>query len=432
MLLIADQEIPYYVLPFDKRGLLKAPRTAERLQAAVADGVTDLFLFSHGWNTDWNSAVHFYRRFMTIYGRLILDHGAPRAERKTILAGIFWPSIALPSTTVPTMAAEPIENIDILGLAALAEDVVALDARADFHALAQSDQLNCGGVRRLAELLAPLYAHRDADLPVPDASAVDSIVELWVRLYAVLTGKNEGLVVSGPGGAAESLDAYGPTEASRLSVLDPRIVVRLATVLLMKDRAGVVGARGGAPVLNDLLRAAPATRIHLIGHSYGCKVALSAVCAQPLPRSVRSILLMQPALSYLAFADRLPGASVAGGYRAAKYRCELPILVTWSRRDISLRTLFQLAVRRSSDLGDQNIGAAAVDTPPSRFAAMGGWGPEAAADVRNEEIRTPDGGRYDLGRTEVLALESDCVIKAHGDVVQDATCWALYNLVEQD
>jgi hypothetical protein len=139
---------------------------------------------------------------------------------------------------------------------------------------------------------------------------------------------------------------------------------------------------------------------------------------------------MQPALSYLAFAETLPDSGVSGGYEPAKARTELPIMVTWTRRDIPLRQLFQLAVRRSTDLGDQDIGSAGLETPPSRFAAMGGWGPEAGVGVSNETIRLPSDGAYVFGNgVEVLALESHAVIKDHSDIVRDATAWALYNLV---
>lgn len=431
MLQVGAERVPLYVLPFDKDGALQAPLTSAHLTAAAADGVTDVFLLSHGWNTDWNDALDFYRRFLTSYSGQVDANGAPRAGGRSIAVGVSWPSVALPSSTAPAMAATPTVELDMHGIAALAEDIVAPADRPELYALLQQDTLDGAGARRLAELLAPLYARTDEDLPRPPAAQVDDILALWAALEIELAGTDEGLVVAGPTGAAEpdvELDA-GPLAAGLLSFLDPRNIIRLATVLQMKDRAGVVGSRGVAAVLDGLLRAAPAARLHLIGHSYGCKVVLSAVCAHPLARTVRSMLLMQPALSYLALAEQLPDEGASGGYHAAKARCELPIVTTWTRDDFPLRTVFQLAVRRSSDLGEQDIGAAGRERPPSKFAAMGGWGPESGGEVRDELIRTPGQGRYDLAGTEVLALESNGVIKDHGNVVQDATAWVLYNLV---
>src|SRR5690606_15613941 len=60
--------------------------------------------------------------------------------------------------------------------------------------------------------------------------------------------------------------------------LDPRRIIRLLTVAIMKDRAGVVGHGGVGKVLQTLLDHS-AARIHLIGHSYGAKVMLSALSA---------------------------------------------------------------------------------------------------------------------------------------------------------
>lgn len=94
----------------------------------------------------------------------------------------------------------------------------------------------------------------------------------------------------------------------------------------MKDRAGTVGARGVAPLLTDLLRASEA-RVHLLGHSFGGKVVLSALCVpSDLPRKVHAALLLQPAVSHLCFAERVPGTDRPGGYRAALQRVERPIL----------------------------------------------------------------------------------------------------------
>ncbi|MET9630331.1 hypothetical protein ABZX92_22960 [Lentzea sp. NPDC006480] len=418
-------QIPVYMLPFDKHGQLQAEQTFEDLATEGVRSVTDIFLFCHGWNNDFADATRLYRRFMTTYGDLVRTHGQPRAGIKPLLVGISWPSIALSSHPAPLLAGQRDET----EARELAEAVVHDADRDELKALAGRNQLNEDEVRRLAELLHPLYHQDDDELGLPGSCDVDSTIELW-RAIEDETADAE-LVVSGPQGPAEPVPNAQPIAAGRIgSMLDPRNVVRLATVLLMKDRAGVVGAKGVAPVLARILGTSPRTaRVHLIGHSYGCKVLLSAVCAGELPRSVRSMLLMQPALSYLAFADKMRGLDRSGGYQAAKARSELTIVVTWTKKDTPLRKLFQLAVRRRSDMGEQDIGAAGLVTPPSRFAAMGGWGPASSDDVRNETIRLPRDGSYELTDTEVLALESHKIITGHGDVVKDATCWALYNIV---
>ncbi|WP_217995911.1 alpha/beta fold hydrolase, partial [Kribbia dieselivorans] len=244
---------------------------------------------------------------------------------------------------------------------------------------------------------------------------------------------------AGPAGGPAAGPAGGPAAAGFFEKLDPRNIIRLASVLQMKDRSGVVGYRGVGPLLDRILAAKPADqappRVHVVGHSYGCKVALSALTAlsaQPA-RSVRSTLLLQPALSYLALADDVPDLHRPGGYAVAKSRCDLPILATWSRHDAPLRTFFALAVRRRSDLGEQNVGAAGRDEPPSKYAAMGGYGPAEESDVADTDILDPAAGtRYPLDPgSEVLAINGTARISGHGDVTNPATSWALYNLISQ-
>ena len=209
-----------------------------------------------------------------------------------------------------------------------------------------------------------------------------------------------------------------------LDKLDPRRIIRLATVLKMKDRAGTIGARGVGPLLVDLLGAAPEGRLHLIGHSYGAKVVLSALTTSALPRPANSLLLLQPAVSHLCFAADANGGR-PGGYRGALARVEQPILTTFSRHDQPLTKFFHLAVRRSSDLGELRI---AAPVPPSRFAALGGFGPgRCGTECREAPIKAV-GDPYDLypSEAEVLALNGDAAITGHGDISNPATWWALY------
>jgi hypothetical protein len=437
---LAGGNVPFYVIPFDKDGTLQAPATATRLVADIAQGandaVSDVIVVVHGWNTDFNGALRLSRNFVGRLDAVVGTHGSPRADLRPIVVGIFWPSILLPSSTAPAMAAAPSDDVELDGLNTLGQDVVAPEHRAEFYELVQSGDLDRDSALRLAELLAPLYAGADDDLPAAGGSDPAGTVAAWLEAQARLADAEGPLVIAGPTGPAEpgpqepGAPAAGPQAAGLLDVLDPRNVVRVATVLLMKDRAGAVGFRGVGPLLARILGARDDVRVHVVGHSYGCKASLSAVVSA-LPRKVRSVLLMQPALSYLALADSVPKLGKPGGYAAAKQKSELPIMATWSQHDIPLHDLFALAVRRRDDLGEQNIGAAGRENPPSLFAAMGGWGPQPAPDVADVDILLPGGGaRYALdGGERVLAVNGTKAISGHSDVTNDATAWALYNLI---
>jgi pimeloyl-ACP methyl ester carboxylesterase len=185
---------------------------------------------------------------------------------------------------------------------------------------------------------------------------------------------------SGEGGFARdetTPDKGEPAAACILDFLDPRNAIRAATVWQMKDRAGTVGALGVGPLLQEILTQSSA-RIHLMGHSYGGKVVLSALCHSQLKRDVTSVLLLQPAVSYLCFGENIDGKGTDGGYREALTRVERPIFSTFSGRDAPLTKFFHLAVRRDSDLGEQKI----AGVPPSKFAALGGSGPGGPGRAR--------------------------------------------------
>jgi pimeloyl-ACP methyl ester carboxylesterase len=168
---------------------------------------------------------------------------------------------------------------------------------------------------------------------------------------------------------------------------------------------------------------------HVVGHSYGAKVMLSALTVSTLPRTVASALLLQPAISYLSFAVDADGKHHAGGYRPALERVDQPILATFSSRDVALGRLFHLAVRRASDIGEQRIAAG----PPSRYAALGGYGAEGLAAGEGRQVSAHlEGETYGEIRTpgiRVVSIESSQQISGHGDVSNLTTWWMLCDQV---
>jgi hypothetical protein len=239
------------------------------------------------------------------------------------------------------------------------------------------------------------------------------------------------------GGIGEGGRAGGPQSAGGVAGLDPRVAIRLFSVYQMKDRAGAVGYKGVSSLLRDVLTSAPtAARVHAVGHSYGCKVMLSAVCEpSALPKPLHSLLLLQPAVSHLCFADVVPGRTGAGGYREALQpaRVRPPILTTYSRNDFPLHSTLHLALRRGADLGEVQIAATpstSAGPPPNRFAALGGYGPRNAGEELVDPFPSAGESYPWLNDARIVGLDgSGGQIKGHGDVVNDATAWALYQLV---
>ena len=448
--------VPLYIMPFDEQGQCQAPLTREQLLNTVQNGTyTDIFLFSHGWNNDWEGAISSYEGFLNGYMHMHREYRLtyPRPFRP-LLIGVFWPSIALPDESGPAFAGFAVDNPQLAGTVVdpdqqavqLLATMLSKDDAGRLKALEQRGQdLSRDEALELARLLAPIYNVAGDELPTSDPAPTDrELVALWEKITrkAPKAPESSSTGTSGrigfvrtPGttpGRVGRTDqpATTPEAAGFLDVLDPRLIIRLATVLQMKDRAGVVGAHGVAPLLAELLKTSPA-RVHLIGHSYGCKVVLSALCFQKLPRLVNSLLLLQPAISYLCFAENATGEEEPGkpgGYRDALKRVEQPIFTTYSPHDVPLTQFFHLAVRRPSDLGDQQIAGA---PPPSRYAALGGFGPGGCEQDCTEMHMSQVGDLYDLasGGRKICVLNGVQAIFGHGDISNDYTWWALYNQV---
>ncbi|MEK6374288.1 MAG: hypothetical protein AABO58_16495 [Acidobacteriota bacterium] len=426
-------EVPYYIIPFDKKGRCDGPETRADLIDKMRKGMyTDVFLFSHGWNNDWTVATKRYEDFIAGFMEMRRKHGLKVATPyRPLLVGIFWPSTALVfgvEEEGPAIAAGDPAATD----RAVADERQSVRELADqlpdgqverFYELAQKEALNDAEALELAIIVRPLYASVGDEVPDETMPAPETIVSTW-RANAPEPDDLEDFGTAGPPEPGE-VQAAGGGLGSLLRRLDPRPIVRALTVRQMKDRAGTVGARGVGALLRDLLSAGKA-RLHLIGHSYGAKVMLSAIAAGgDLPRPVQSLLLLQPAVSHLCFADQVPGTDHPGGYRKVLARVKRPIFSTFSAHDVPLTKMFHLALRRSDDLGEAEI--AAAGEPPSVYAALGGFGPRRAGEklVDILDVNQP----YDLvAGTPIFGIRGTRTISGHGAISNESTWWALYTL----
>jgi len=393
--------VPFYVVPYGADGACTAPDTLDDLVKTAADA-TDVFVFAHGWNTDRAEATARYEALIARYADARHRWWNPVTRPyKPVLAGVFWPSTALVFGRELAAARAGGDGSDV------SADVDALaavvNAPGRLRELAALDALDEAAQRELAAILAPALTADDDELDDTPATPED-LLAVWRAAH----GR------SGEGAAG-------------LFLPDPRDLIRAATVLLMKDRAGRVGARGVAVMRRRLAEASSGSRLHLIGHSYGAKVMLSALCGGPAPvREVESVLLLQPAISCLCFAADADGHGRPGGYRRALERTRQPVMTTYSSHDVPLTKLFQWAVRRPSDLGEEHLTGA--PGPPSRYCALGGYGPYGtrAGEVSWVDALSP-GHRYAVttGGPRLLAIRGDRIITAHSDVTNPSTAWAL-------
>lgn len=425
--------IPYYIIPFDKKGRCTGPLSRQHLIDNAA-GYSDIYVFSHGWNNDWPTATKRYESFIEGVMEMRASQGLPTpGGYRPLLVGIFWPSAVLvhDDEKAPKIAAggEPAVDLSVEleqdAIAEIASELPPGNAE-EFYELIQRDALDDRQILRLAQLVQPVLAAGQDEIGAAPPDAED-LAAAWKNMTAppqqVEEDPNEFGTV-GPGGGANAAPAAAGWFDKLLDL--PRNAIRGTTVWMMKDRAGVVGSKGVAPLLVELLTRSQA-RVHLLGHSFGGKVVLSALCSPTnLPRKVHSALLLQPAVSHLCFADTLPGGAGSGGYRKALDRVQRPILSTFSSEDVPLTKTFHLALVRESDLGEMKI--AAAGQPPSRFAALGGFGPRGAGEVIIDMQLPPQGYKLDENK-RLYGMRGDKSISGHGDISNPATWWALHELV---
>jgi hypothetical protein len=431
---------PFYVIKFDKRGICVTPKTRASLADTLHDGaITDLYLFSHGWNNSPKEAIATYHRWIEGY-RKLMARGPYVVDRdyRPVLAGVVWPSVwIVPWWERGPKIAGGVSVEDERGDAMLRElaEYVPDGDRERFYGLTETPQLSEDEARDFIVMLGSLYGDGDDDVSEVTGPTLDGLLASWDQLARsggtaeFVPEDDNAAAIVGSGGPAEP-------EAAGAAARAPADGIRLFSVWQMKDRAATVGANGVADLLCDLLAASaprpaqPAARTHLIGHSFGAKVLLSAICSPghlELSRPVDSLLLLQPAVNQYGFADHVPGKEEPGGYHMALERVAQPILSTFSNRDVPLRSFFHLALRRSGDLGEARI---AGDEPPSEYAAMGGYGPRGVDSLGIVDI-LPPGEDYPLGGNapEIYGVRSHDKIGGHGDVSNDAAYWALYSLV---
>src|SRR4051794_32194681 len=90
-------DFPFWLVSFDKQGNPEDAGAIDRLIAGLAsEKITDLFIFSHGWNNDRAAALALYNRFLGEM-RKVLDSKPVKSRTTRIgIAGVVWPSILGP------------------------------------------------------------------------------------------------------------------------------------------------------------------------------------------------------------------------------------------------------------------------------------------------------------------------------------------------
>jgi len=159
----------------------------------------------------------------------------------------------------------------------------------------------------------------------------------------------------------------------------------------------------------------PNVRIHLVGHSFGCRVVTAAATGQATKPNgfVDSMTLLQAAFSHYAFSGKFDDSNKPGFFRnlITESRVAGPILITHTRADKAVGLAYAIASRVAgqiaADMGDQN----------DPFGGLGSNGAQKTTEAKNANL--PKAGTAfaaQPAKGSITNLLADGLISSHGDV----------------
>ncbi len=424
---VPGHSVRYHLIAYDAHGNERAEGDGHHstavLTGAAADPPTDAFVFSHGWNGDMPAARRQYGEWIST----MLDQPEERerlAERpggfRPLLIGLHWPSKAWGDEELGSSSFE----------------VAPSTANADLTGLVDRYTERLGDTPAIREALRTIVTHALDDaaplqLPEPVRQAYTTIdAELS------LGGAGEG---AAPGDDREPFDAEAMYQACQLEevvsfggpslggLLAP---LRTLTFWQMKRRARDFGETGAARLLDQLHAASPSTRIHLMGHSFGCIVASGAIAGKAgSSRPVSSLVLVQGAMSLWSFCSSIPARPDRPGYFhriAAQQLVTGPTVVTTSPHDRAVGVFFPIGagVSRQVDFGPAEL---------PTYGGIGTFGIRGPGLAITDGVLNPAGGTSDLRPGHILNLDATEVIKngsgasgAHSDICHPAVAQAVW------
>jgi pimeloyl-ACP methyl ester carboxylesterase len=452
--LLPDHAARYHLIGFDASGHERVepdgPYSATVLREAATSRPTDVFVFSHGWQGDVPAAREQYGRWVTAM-LSCQDERDRLAERpggfRPLLVGLHWPSKAwgdeeLGSSSFGVEAAGFDAPTVESPLPEEPDEDFADDGTDDVSALVAQYAGRLGDSPSIRRSVHTIVSHALEDaapvnLPEPVRRAYEAI-DTEIALGDAGAG-------AAPGADREPFDAEATYQACQLADLvsfgGPSLggllaPLRTLTFWQMKRRARDFGESGAARLLDNLRRAAPDARLHLMGHSFGCIVASAAVAGSPdrgHPRApVASLVLVQGAMSLWSFCSSIPSRPERPGYfhrLVAEKLVTGPVLVTTSPYDRAVRTFYPIGAGVRGQ----------VDFEPGKLPTYGGIGvfgirgPDV--DVA-EDVLTPQARPYDLRPGRVLNLDAAEVIRngtgpsgAHSDICHRPLAQAIWQAV---
>jgi len=431
---------------FTKDGAVFKPAQVDALLVGLT-GATDLIIVSHGWNNDMADARSLYDELVGNIERLLdarKKSGSPPAlkalaGRSYAVCQVFWPSKKFADADlIPGGGAASATKASDKALATMLEalkrdpvrlggkDAPAARTKAIDRAIKAVPKLSTSAAARRTFVTAlrstmPRGKHaREID----DGSAA-FLKASPEALFAALSGaviapgpgtSRGGAATLGGGGGAAGLGDFlsGVTAAARR-------IANFVTYYQMKERAGVVGSTGLAPLLRRCRRANPSLRLHLVGHSFGGRLVTAAAAGLPTHTPDVTLSLLQAAFSHNALSADF-GKGKAGFYRTvlADARVSGPVIITHTKNDQAVGVAYPLASRIANQV------AAALGDENDPYGGLGRNGAQHTVEALGHNATL--GGRnttYVFAPGTVNNLRADKVIKDHSDVRSEPVAYAV-------
>ena len=449
---------PFFQVQFKKDGTVFLQTEVDSLRQALtaANTPSDLFIMCHGWNNNIDDAKDLYEALTGLI-KAQIDANAVLKPRSYAVCVLLWPSKKFDdSNLIPSGAASLNDAVDSTHLEARVDDLISLYAASEWPAVASpvpsefatiktqisqieniSDSDRDDVVNLLRSLLPQEAATNDdasgrffsqpSDLLIQKLSKSLTPPQIPAGMGAASIPELDPFhtgEVAGLGGAQGFRDVLGGIKAGFLHLLN------FATYYLMKARAGDVGVKGEAPLIVGLRDLRPDLRLHLIGHSFGCRATVAAVNALPADEKYRpdTVLLLQGAFSHNGFADASVEPEVErGAFRdvIANQKVRGPILITHTRNDKAVGLAYPIASRING------VTAAALGDADDIFGGLGSNGTQTQTSTPEGIAGTllPVDQDYPFAAGVKAAtpynLKADTFIKGHSDIQKPEVAYVL-------
>jgi len=434
---------PYAELEFDAKGKFGAAQLKAALDTLRAPGLTDVLVLSHGWNNDIADARKWYGAYLDFLRKEVDARNVPGIDRRKVgVIAVFWPSKKFADSELvagnASFVGAPVTKASVKKqLTLLASAFPDKASKAKFAAaekLLDKIETDVAAQRKFVDLLRTFWTtgKSGADaLPATGAKKPgDQVLKL---LAAPVLDLPKGKIGGGSGGATSIGGAGGGagTNAGQAANIFGSIMggvrnaLNMTTYYSMKERAGVVGADGLAPVVQRIQREFPGLKVHLAGHSFGGRVVTA--CANALPKGaanrVQSLFLMQAAFSHYGMAQKYDGTS-NGLFRSviSDKKVTGPIYITYTAKDKAVGLAYPLASRLggqvASAMGDEN----------DKYGGIGRNGAQKTPEVTPHEL-LPTSQQYAFNAGGVYNLDANAIITGHSDICRPEVAHALASAI---